>query len=217
MQNLKSYKALAVLAMVSLFSISCNNDYWNNGYWYGDNWYYSDWNCYGWWNNGYDDPSDDVKTMVSYFQGDWTGTLIANYKEKGEVVRDSFYVDYDFKRINNGSYGRGEEITYKMDKTLYKNRKFTWHVDENGDTYLQFDDNVLMVIYYSKMYLNARVFQGSMDGLNGLSEEDDFDLVYVNNGNKVKSATDMTEGYGRSYGGLANTIMVKGIAMSKIN
>ena len=67
------------------------------------------------------------------------------------------------------------------------------------------------------MYLSTRVFQGSMDGLNGLSEEDDFDLVYVNNGNKVKSATDMTEGYGRSYGGLANTIMVKGIAMSKIN
>lgn len=29
---------------------------------------------------------------------------------------------------------------------LYRNRCFTWHIDENGNAYLQLDDQILMVI-----------------------------------------------------------------------
>jgi hypothetical protein len=49
-----------------------------------------------------------------------------------------------------------------------------------------------------------------MTAIKGVQEYDEFDLTY-----QSAHAKSNRQGNGRSYGGKANTVMVKGVAMSK--
>ena len=199
MKQLKSYRVWIVLGLLALTIVGCDN--------YTDEWYPG--NHHGYY---YDDDyvSDDMLAMAEYIEGQWSGTLIAKYTEGGIAYADSFYVDYTFQRSKNQASGIGTEYTFTLAEEPYKTRKFTWYINQDGHVYIDFADHVSMVIYYDDFRLDRSRFWGTMTAIKGVQEYDEFDLTY-----QSAHAKSNRQGNGRSYGGKANTVMVKGVAMSK--
>lgn len=116
MKRIYTFLTMFMLALMPAMMTSCDTDDW-----------YDD---YDWFNDPYDEGSDDLIYMARTLNGTWTGDAKSDYINKnGEWSTDYFYVEFTFTQYTPSSCnGTGYE-TDSDDTGYSKDRRFKWYID----------------------------------------------------------------------------------------
>ena len=116
MKRIYTFLTMFMLALMPAMMTSCDTDDW-----------YDD---YDWFNDPYDEGSDDLIYMARTLNGTWTGDAKSDYINKnGEWSTDYFYVEFTFTQYTPSSCnGTGYE-TDSDDTGYSKVRRFKWYID----------------------------------------------------------------------------------------
>lgn len=116
MKRIYTFLTMFMLALMPAMMTSCDTDDW-----------YDD---YDWFNDPYNEGSDDLISMARTLNGTWTGDAKSDYINKnGECSTDYFYVEFTFTQYTSYSCnGTGYETD--SDDTGYSEvRRFKWYID----------------------------------------------------------------------------------------
>lgn len=177
-----------------------------------DDWY----DDYDWFNDPYNEGSDDLISMARTLNGTWTGDAKSDYINKnGECSTDYFYVEFTFTQYTSYSCnGTGYETD--SDDTGYSEvRRFKWYIDPRTGNI-----NIEYISSKSRYVLDANgnsdtsgfflgwdskekqdLFNGVMEGIN-VDEYITFDCERVTSRGTRAIGSDsvQTTSQGKSYG-----------------
>lgn len=115
MKRIYTFLTMFMLALMPAMMTSCDTDDW-----------YDD---YDWFNDPYNEGSDDLIYMARTLNGTWTGIAKSNYKKDGQWYEANFDVEFTFTQYTSSSCnGTGYETD--SDDTGYSEvRRFKWYID----------------------------------------------------------------------------------------
>ncbi|WP_297033928.1 hypothetical protein [Prevotella sp.] len=202
MKRIYTFLTMFMLALMPAMMTSCDTDDW-----------YDD---YDWFNDPYNEGSDDLISMARTLNGTWTGDAKSDYINKnGECSTDYFYVEFTFTQYTSYSCnGTGYETD--SDDTGYSEvRRFKWYIDPRTGNI-----NIEYISSKSRYVLDANgnsdtsgfflgwdskekqdLFNGVMEGIN-VDEYITFDCERVTSRSTRALGSDsvQTTSQGKSYG-----------------
>lgn len=202
MKRIYTFLTMFMLALMPAMMTSCDTDDW-----------YDD---YDWFNDPYNEGSDDLISMARTLNGTWTGDAKSDYINKnGECSTDYFYVEFTFTQYTFYSCnGTGYETD--SDDTGYSEvRRFKWYIDPRTGNI-----NIEYISSKSRYVLDANgnsdtsgfflgwdskekqdLFNGVMEGIN-VDEYITFDCERVTSRGTRAIGSDsvQTTSQGKSYG-----------------
>lgn len=202
MKRIYTFLTMFMLALMPAMMTSCDTDDW-----------YDD---YDWFNDPYNEGSDDLISMARTLNGTWTGDAKSDYINKnGECNTDYFYVEFTFTQYTSYSCnGTGYETD--SDDTGYSEvRRFKWYIDPRTGNI-----NIEYISSKSRYVLDANgnsdtsgfflgwdskekqdLFNGVMEGIN-VDEYITFDCERVTSRSTRALGSDsvQTTSQGKSYG-----------------
>lgn len=202
MKRIYTFLTMFMLALMPAMMTSCDTDDW-----------YDD---YDWFNDPYNEGSDDLISMARTLNGTWTGDAKSDYINKnGECSTDYFYVEFTFTQYTSYSCnGTGYETD--SDDTGYSDvRRFKWYIDPRTGNI-----NIEYISSKSRYVLDANgnsdtsgfflgwdskekqdLFNGVMEGIN-VDEYITFDCERVTSRSTRALGSDsvQTTSQGKSYG-----------------
>lgn len=211
MKRIYTFLTMFMLALMPAMMTSCDTDDW-----------YDD---YDWFNDPYNEGSDDLISMARTLNGTWTGDAKSDYINKnGECSTDYFYVEFTFTQYTSYSCnGTGYETD--SDDTGYSEvRRFKWYIDPRTGNI-----NIEYISSKSRYVLDANgnsdtsgfflgwdskekqdLFNGVMEGIN-VDEYITFDCERVTSRSTRALGSDsvQTTSQGKSYG--------KGVTLKRID
>lgn len=164
--------AMFAFAMFAFTMTSCDDDepyYRPNYYNYYDSWY----DNYDWYNQPFNNGTDELTEEAQCLRGHWEGTMIADFinEQTGRREQSQFHADIEFDQYDSKSLnGRGREIDTAGDD--WQELRFTWYIEpRTGDIYIKYDGSgtILKMDAASKdygFYLDDNAFYGYMAGQN---------------------------------------------------
>lgn len=115
MKRIYTFLTMFMLALMPAMMTSCDTDDW-----------YDD---YDWFNDPYDEGSDDLIYMARTLNGTWTGIAKSNYKKDGQLYEANFGVEFTFTQYTSMSCnGTGYETDY-ADNGETNVSRFKWYID----------------------------------------------------------------------------------------
>lgn len=210
MKRIYTFLTMFMLALMPAMMTSCDTDDW-----------YDD---YDWFNDPYDEGSDDLIYMARTLNGTWTGIAKSNYKKDGQLYEANFDVEFTFTQYTSYSCnGTGYETD--SDDTGYSEvRRFKWYIDPRTGNI-----NIEYISSKSRYLLDANgnsdtsgfflgwsdkekqdLFNGVMEGIN-VDEYITFDCERVTSRSTRALGSDsvQTTSQGKSYG--------KGVTLKRID
>lgn len=211
MKRIYTFLTMFMLALMPAMMTSCDTDDW-----------YDD---YDWFNDPYDEGSDDLIYMARTLNGTWTGDAKSDYINKdGEWSTDYFYVEFTFTQYTSSSCnGTGYETDY-ADNGETNVSRFKWYIDPRTGNI-----NIKYISSGSRYVLDANtnsetsgfslgwsdkekqdLFNGVMEGVN-VDEYITFDCERVTSRGTRALGSDsvQTTSQGKSYG--------KGVTLKRID
>ena len=210
MKRIYTFLTMFMLALMPAMMTSCDTDDW-----------YDD---YDWFNDPYDEGSDDLIYMARTLNGTWTGNAKSDYKEdNGQWYTAYFDVEFTFTQY---TYSSCNGIGYETDSddTGYsKVRRFKWYIDPRTGNI-----NIEYISSKSRYVLDANgnsdtsgfflgwsdkekqdLFNGVMEGIN-IDEYITFDCERVTSRGTRALGSDsvQTTSQGKSYG--------KGVTLKRV-
>lgn len=201
MKRIYTFLTMFMLALMPAMMTSCDTDDW-----------YDD---YDWFNDPYNEGSDDLISMARTLNGTWTGDAKSDFKEDGQWYTAYFDVEFTFTQYTSYSCnGTGYETD--SDDTGYSEvRCFKWYIDPrtgninieyipSGSRYLldangNSDTSGFFLGWDSKE--KQDLFNGVMEGVN-VDENITFDCERVTSRGTRALGSDsvQTTSQGKSYG-----------------
>lgn len=201
MKRIYTFLTMFMLALMPAMFTSCDTDDW-----------YDD---YDWFNDPYDEGSDDLIYMARTLNGTWTGIAKSNYKKDGQLYEANFGVEFTFTQYTSMSCnGTGYETDY-ADNGETNVSRFKWYIDPRTyDIYIEY------ISSGSRYVLDANsnsdrsgfflgwsdkekqdLFNGVMEGIN-VDEHITFDCERVTGRGTRAIGSDsvQTTSQGKSYG-----------------
>ena len=201
MKRIYTFLTMFMLALMPAMMASCDTDDW-----------YDD---YDWFNDPYNEGSDDLISMARTLNGTWTGIAKSNFKEDGQWYEANFDVEFTFTQYTSYSCnGTGYETD--SDDTGYSEvRRFKWYIDPRTGNI-----NIEYISSKSRYVLDANgnsdtsgfflgwsdkekqdLFNGVMEGIN-VDEYITFDCERVTSRSTRALGSDsvQTTSQGKSYG-----------------
>lgn len=201
MKRIYTFLTMFMLALMPAMMTSCDTDDW-----------YDD---YDWFNDPYNEGSDDLISMARTLNGTWTGDAKSDFKEDGQWYTAYFDVEFTFTQYTSMSCnGTGYETDY-ADNGETKVRRFKWYIDPrtgninieyipSGSRYLldangNSDTSGFFLGWDSKE--KQDLFNGVMEGIN-VDEHITFDCERVTSRSTRALGSDsvQTTSQGKSYG-----------------
>lgn len=201
MKRIYTFLTMFMLALMPAMMTSCDTDDW-----------YDD---YDWFNDPYNEGSDDLISMARTLNGTWTGDAKSDFKEDGQWYTAYFDVEFTFTQYTSMSCnGTGYETDY-ADNGETKVRRFKWYIDPrtgninieyipSGSRYLldangNSDTSGFFLGWDSKE--KQDLFNGVMEGVN-VDENITFDCERVTSRGTRALGSDsiQTTSQGKSYG-----------------
>ena len=210
MKRIYTFLTMVMLALTPAMFTSCDTDDW-----------YDD---YDWFNDPYDEGSDDLISMARTLNGTWTGNAKSDYKEGGQWYTAYFDVEFTFTQYTSKSCnGTGYETDY-ADNGDTNISRFKWYIDpRTGDINIEYINSGYRYVLdangnsdTSGFFLGwdskekQDLFNGVMEGVN-VDEYITFDCERVTSRGTRALGTDsvQTTSQGKSYG--------KGITLKRID
>ena len=201
MKRIYTFLTMFMLALMPAMMTSCDTDDW-----------YDD---YDWFNDPYNEGSDDLISMARTLNGTWTGDAKSDYKKDGQLYEANFDVEFTFTQYTPMSCnGTGYETDY-ADNGETNVSRFKWYIDPRTyDIYIEY------ISSGSRYVLDANsnsdrsgfflgwsdkekqdLFNGVMEGIN-VDEHITFDCERVTGRSTRALGSDSTQTtlQGKSYG-----------------
>lgn len=201
MKRVYTFLTMFMLALMPAMMTSCDTDDW-----------YDD---YDWFNDPYNEGSDDLISMARTLNGTWTGNAKSDFKEEGQWYTAYFDVEFTFTQYTSKSCnGTGYETDY-ADNGETNVSRFKWYIDpRTGDINIEYiksgyryvldangnsDTSGFFLGWDSKE--KQDLFNGVMEGVN-VDEYITFDCERVTSRGTRALGSDsvQTTSQGKSYG-----------------
>lgn len=201
MKRIYTFLTMFMLALMPAMMTSCDTDDW-----------YDD---YDWFNDPYDEGSDDLIYMARTLNGTWTGIAKSNYKKDGQLYEANFGVEFTFTQYTSMSCnGTGYETDY-ADNGETNVSRFKWYIDPRTyDIYIEYISSGSRYVLDANSNSNRSgfflgwsdkekqdLFNGVMEGIN-VDEYITFDCERVTSRSTRALGSDsvQTTSQGKSYG-----------------
>lgn len=125
MKRIYTFLTMFMLALMPAMMTSCDTDDW-----------YDD---YDWFNDPYNEGSDDLISMARTLNGTWTGDAKSDFKKEGQWCTAYFGVEFTFTQYTSMSCnGTGYETDY-ADNGETNVSRFKWYIDPRTyDIYIEY-------------------------------------------------------------------------------
>lgn len=188
--------SLVAVALAPLMLAGCDDEPWDDP---ANDWY----NHYNWYDDSYENGSNDLVTMAQMINGAWTGTIVNEYvdddgyRQQTRMYADFTFVQYATRSANGTGYETDYAQRYDSDgNPVYDSKgnkvfdqqtlRFKWYVDprtynvciEYVDSKYRFVADSQGNTEYSGFSLGYNEFNGVFEGVNN-TEYVFFDLQRV--------------------------------------